>query len=181
MNYIITASRKQVDSYQSVKDEFDSTYDHWEGDYFAILSDGISVKIEKLKSHPHGSRHWSTSNSNRVKSILRDLVKFKRSPDEIVRELLIELRNLAVQLPWELVEDKELVPKDKDLQKFLRKANELAKKTDGLIAIRNRAKADIYLRVLAGIVGCFVKSEGKTFQLIKSYECSIAEKIEEIN
>ncbi|GGA13916.1 hypothetical protein [Okeania sp. KiyG1] len=45
-----------------------------------------------------------------------------------------------------------------------------------LLATRDRAKADMYLRTLAGIVTCWVKVEGKTFRIVKTYEQSIKEK-----
>lgn len=179
-NYVLSVTYSQINNYQAIKERFDSAYDHWEGERFAILSDGESIIIEKMYPCFHHVGRWIIRDESRVQSILRKLVKFKQSPDDIVTELRTELASLIIQLPWEIIEGRELMPRDKDLQKFLRKANALAKGSNGLLTTRNRAKADFYLGVLAGIVACSVRVEDRNFQLIKTYEQPIKERVHDL-
>ncbi|GGA13933.1 hypothetical protein [Okeania sp. KiyG1] len=133
-NYLQVAIDSQVKNYLSAKDEFNASYDCWKGERFAITSNGELIGIEKLYPDFHHVKVCIIKDKDRVNSILRKLVEFKQSPDEIESELRLELANIVIQLPWELVEGRELIPRDKDLQKFLRKANELAKKSNGIVS-----------------------------------------------
>lgn len=134
----------------------------------------VSLAIGSASS---GSLDCIITNEDRVKSILYKLCRLKCSPDEIGKELRKELCAMMASLPWELVEGKTLFPKDKSLQKFLRKANEIAKSSTGLLMTRNRAKADSYLRSLCRIIGCSIVYEGvyrgKEFRVSSPFKTTI--------
>ncbi len=88
---------------------------------------------------------WKISNPEKCEEIYSQLISGKTLV-KILAEARHELFLLLSSLPWELVENRTLVNKDKDLQKFLRKATAVAKKSEGILFERNRAKGDDYLR-----------------------------------